>query len=164
MDEPLGRAVGFAARSGFDSGLRVCLPNLPRATRVASEAKELRRLTMVFTVLAERRNSPFRGRPSASTATVWDKSPLDTASDQPPSTGPMEIRWVILPSLPTPLFTLSNSRTRRRFMSRTSLNTKQIFPSMPSTSSINFALKSPCLNASRAWSNFFLSRPVYPFW
>src|SRR5262249_41550920 len=56
-------------------------PSVPtsRATRVTSEAKEPSCSTIVLTVLAVRRNSPFSGRPSCSTAIFCDRSPLATA-------------------------------------------------------------------------------------
>ena len=50
-----------------------------RATRVTSEAKEESWSTIVLTVLAVERNSPLSGRPSASSAIDWERSPLATA-------------------------------------------------------------------------------------
>ena len=46
------------------------LPSVPtsRATRVTSDVKTLSCLIIVLTIVAERRNSPFSGRPSTSTA------------------------------------------------------------------------------------------------
>ncbi len=57
------------------------LPSVPtsRATRVTSEANEESWSTIVFTVLAVRRNSPSSGRPSTSRAIAWERSPLATA-------------------------------------------------------------------------------------
>ena len=48
------------------------LPSVPtsRATRVTSEVNTLSCLIMVLTISAERRNSPFSGRPSTSSCTV----------------------------------------------------------------------------------------------
>jgi len=57
------------------------LPSVPtsRATRVTSEVNTESWAIMLFTSLAERRNSPSRGRPSTSRAISWPRSPLATA-------------------------------------------------------------------------------------
>jgi hypothetical protein len=57
------------------------LPSVPtsRATRVTSEVNTLSCLIMVLTMVAERRNSPFSGRPSTSSCTVCSRSPCATA-------------------------------------------------------------------------------------
>ena len=57
------------------------LPSVPtsRATRVTSEVKTLSCLIIVLTMVAERRNSPFSGRPSTSSGMVCRRSPLATA-------------------------------------------------------------------------------------
>src|SRR5271168_2499218 len=59
------------------------LPSVPtsRATRVTSEVNTLSCLIMVLTILAERRNSPFKGRPSTSSRTVCNRSPLGDGRD-----------------------------------------------------------------------------------
>ena len=59
------------------------LPSVPtsRATRVTSEVNTLSCLIMVLTMVAERRNSPFSGRPSTSSGTVCSRSPWATAGD-----------------------------------------------------------------------------------
>jgi hypothetical protein len=56
-------------------------PSVPtsRATRVTSAEKAERRSTIAFTVVPMRRNSPFTGWPSISSAIVWDRSPRATA-------------------------------------------------------------------------------------
>ena len=122
------------------------LPSVPtsRATRVTSEANEPSWSTIVFTVLAVRRNSPFSGRPSISRAIVCERSPLATAPmtratsvvgwtrsadepihridarrPRPPATG-TDARWLIRPSFPTTLLSLSNSPAIRSFRSMTS--------------------------------------------
>ena len=60
------------------------LPSVPtsRATRVTSEVKTPSCLIMVLTMVAERRNSPFSGRPSTSRRTVCSRSPCATARDR----------------------------------------------------------------------------------
>ncbi len=57
------------------------LPSVPtsRATRVTSEANEFSWSTMVLTILAMRRNSPFTGLPSTLRAMLCERSPLATA-------------------------------------------------------------------------------------
>ena len=57
------------------------LPSVPtsRATRVTSEANDESWSTMVFTILAIRRNSPLTGCPSTVRAMLWDRSPFATA-------------------------------------------------------------------------------------
>ena len=50
-----------------------------RATRVTSEVNTLSCLIIVLTIVAERRNSPFKGRPSTSSCTVCSRSPWATA-------------------------------------------------------------------------------------
>ena len=58
------------------------LPSVPtsRATRVTSEVKTPSCLIIVLTIVAERRNSPFSGRPSTSSRTVCSRSPCATAA------------------------------------------------------------------------------------
>ena len=53
------------------------LPSVPtsRATRVTSAVNTPSCWIMVLTMLAERRNSPSRGRPSTSSCTVWVRLP-----------------------------------------------------------------------------------------
>src|SRR6266542_2543083 len=57
------------------------LPSVPtsRATRVTSAANELSWSTMLFTIIAVRRNSPSRGRPFVSRTIDWERSPFATA-------------------------------------------------------------------------------------
>ena len=102
-------------------------PSVPtsRATRVTSEANAPSWSTIVFTVLAVRKNSPCNGRPSISVAIVLERSPFATApmtraislvgwtrspikpftepiaSAQHCPTSPIEARCEIRPSLPT---------------------------------------------------------------
>ena len=65
-------------------GTTACPPSLPseptsRATRVTSEVKALICWIIALTTVAERRNSPLRGRPSTSSGMVCDRSPFATA-------------------------------------------------------------------------------------
>jgi hypothetical protein len=57
------------------------LPSVPtsRATRVTSDVNTDSCSIIVLTSLAERRNSPFSGRPSTSSSIDWPRSPLATA-------------------------------------------------------------------------------------
>ena len=57
------------------------LPSVPtsRATRVTSEVNTESCLIIVLTMVAERRNSPFSGRPSTSSRAVCSRSPCATA-------------------------------------------------------------------------------------
>ncbi len=59
------------------------LPSVPtsRATRVTSEVNALICSIIAFTMVAERRNSPFSGRPSTSSAMACDRSPFTDARD-----------------------------------------------------------------------------------
>ncbi len=59
------------------------LPSVPtsRATRVTSEVNTLSCLIMVLTISAERRNSPFNGRPSTSSCTVCKQVALRHRGD-----------------------------------------------------------------------------------
>ncbi len=149
-----------------------CPPSLPsvptsRATRVTSPAKALSCSTMVFTVRAVCRNCPSMGRPSTSSAMVWERSPLATAvmtrdisevgrtrsstrvltsstsSAQEPTAVPSGRRWVTLPSLPTTRPTRATSRAMRSLVSRTSLKASAILPGRPVQSSGRRTEKSP---------------------
>ena len=158
---------------------RACPPSFPsvptsRATRVTSEAKEESWSTIVLTVFAVRRNSPWRGRPSRSRAIVWERSPLATApitravsrvgwtrsemraltfstdSAQEPDTSPSEARSEMRPSLPTTRRRRSSSRLILWFSSTTSLNASAIFPSSPTRSTGSRTSKEPPFNRTRA--------------
>ena len=160
------------------------LPSVPtsRATRVTSAVNAPSCSTMALTVLAARRNSPWSGLPSASSATLCVRSPLATApttraisrvgvvrsvrrrlrqsfwAAHAPSTRPMLMRWPILPSLPTTLLARSDSLARRSFSSMMSLKTSAIFPLRPTQSSGRREAKLPCLTAVRTWSSSFVSK------
>ena len=145
------------------------LPSVPtsRATRVTSDAKFASCSTIVFTTLPMRRNSPFRGRPSISTAMVCDKSPLATPPitratsivgcamssissfiarslrSHPPVAPGTFARWPILPSLPTMRATRSNSTIICWLRETTSLNNIAISASAPMPCSGRRTEKSP---------------------
>ena len=133
-------------------------PSVPtsRATRVTSEVKTPSCRIMVFTMLADCRNSPLRGRPSTSRRTVCSKSPCATApitlvtsrvghrrssisvltevsiSPHAPSESPSLTRWRVRPSRPTTCPTFSSCFDIRSLAATISLKTSAIFPSMPS--------------------------------
>ncbi len=99
---------------------------------------------MVFTTLAVRMNSPFKGRPSTSKGICWVRSPFATApitraisvdgcirsvirpltpsiiEDHAPPTLPRLARWLIFPSFPTPRLIRSSSIAMRSLRSITS--------------------------------------------
>src|SRR5438477_441665 len=162
-------------------------PSLPsdptsRATRVTSEAKELSWSTIVLTTRAVRRLSPLSGRPSTSSAMVWERSPFATApitratsvegwtrspmrlltesthSDHCPKLPPRDARCWILPSFPTELLTRASSRAIFSLSSRTSLRVSTIFPDRPVVSTVIRTEKLPLLNAVRTFRSSFLSR------
>ncbi len=164
-----------------------CPPSFPsvptsRATRVSSDVTETSCSTMVLTFLAVRRNSPWSGRPSISSAMFLDRSPLATAPmtraisvvgwimsvtsvlmlstqvSQPPDALPSLARWLILPSLPMATLSRLTSLVRLSFISTTSLKTPAISPSSPVRSSGSRTEKSPLRNCRNARSRVFGSR------
>ena len=133
------------------------LPSVPtsRATRITSEANELSWPTMVLTIEAVRKKSPWSGRPSISSGTVCERSPRATAlmtrmtsvvgwarlvisaltapmlASQPPPALPRLARWVRRPSVPTTVLIRSNSRLVRSFSSMISFSVSAILPARP---------------------------------
>ena len=162
------------------------LPSVPtsRATRVTSEVKALICWIIVFTMVAERRNSPFSGRPSTSRRIVWDKSPLATAAmvrvtsvvghsrssmrvltepsmaPQAPGRRSLCRRWRVLPSLPTTCPARSSSWAMRWLEVTISLNVSATLPAMPVWSPGSRTEKSPSRTACSARSS--LRRSMSP--
>ena len=148
-----------------------------RATRVTSEVNTLSCLIIVLTISAERKNSPFSGRPSTSSATVRSRSPCATAaiarvtsvvghnrssiseltedsiSPQAPSDRPSRTRWRVLPSRPTTWPTRSSWLAMRSLVVTISLNVSAILPMMPTRSPAMRTEKSPTRMACSACSN-----------
>ena len=151
-------------------------PNLPsvptsRATRVTSDAKEFNWSTIVFTILAVRRNPPLTGWPSVSSGMDWDRSPFATApitrvtsavgftrspiSELTDSTDvaheplmlPMSARSEILPSLPTTLLRRTSSLVSIWFCSMIAFKVEAISAAVPRPLCLMRAVKSPCLYA-----------------
>src|SRR2546427_721561 len=169
----------------FTSAWPPSFPPVPtsRATRVTSEANERSWSTIRFTVLALRRNSPWRGRSSKSSAIACERSPRATApitraislvgrtrspisaftepSEAPhaPLKPPSSARWVILPSLPTTRERRSSSRAIFSFSSMTSFSASEIRPAIPVHSTGSRTEKLPFLRAVRAESKTFWSIP-----
>ena len=136
------------------------LPSVPtsRATRVTSEVNTLSCLIIVLTISADRRNSPFSGRPSTSRLTVRSRSPCATAamarvtsvvghnrssiseltedsiSPQAPSERPKRTRCRVLPSRPTTWPTRSSCPAMRSLVATISLKVSAILPMMPTRS------------------------------
>ncbi len=145
------------------------LPSVPtsRATRVTSEVNTLSCLIMVLTIVAERRNSPFRGLPSTSRRMVTSKSPWATASmvrvasvvghsrssikeltefsisPQDPVARPNRRRWRVRPSLPTTCPTCSSCRAICWLVETISLKVSAILPMRPVDSADMRTEKSP---------------------
>src|SRR6266700_932639 len=154
-------------------------PSVPtsRATRVTSDVKDESWLTIVLTVLAVRANWPCKATPSTSRGTVWERSPLATAVmtravslvgrtrsstrsltelmelAQPPSDPPGEMRWLILPSLPTTCRSRCSSRLKRSLRAMTSLSASATLPETPVQLPGRRAEKSPALNATSVCSS-----------
>ena len=155
------------------------LPSVPtsRATRVTSEVKTPSCRIIVFTMEAERRNSPFSGRPSTSTGTVCRRLPCATAeiarvtsvvgqtrssisvltelsiSPHAPSGCANLTRSRVRPSRPTASPTRSSSAAMWAFARTMSLNVSAIFPSTPTRSPGSRTVKSPSRTAWRARSS-----------
>ena len=132
-------------------------PSVPtsRATRVTSSAKLESWSTIAFTVVPIRRNSPFTGWPSISSAIFWFRSPSATASitratsvvgrtrssisalidsidsSHAPPTGPSEARSVMRPSRPITRPIRCSSRFIMALRSASSLNAACSSPTMP---------------------------------
>ena len=123
-----------------------------RATRVTSEVNTLICSIMVFTIVAERRNSPCSGRPSTSRRMVRERSPFATAaivrvtsavghkrssisvltedsiSPHAPLRRSARSRWRVLPCLPTDWPTRESSSDSRRFERTMSLKVSATLP------------------------------------
>ena len=157
-----------------------CPPSLPsvptsRATRVTSEVNTLSCLIIRLTISAERRNSPFSGRPSTSSGTVRKRSPCATAamarvtsvvghsrssiseltevsiSPQAPSERPKRTRCLVRPSRPTPWPTRSSCRAMRSLAATISLKVSATLPINPSWCPAIRTEKSPTRTACNAW-------------
>ena len=148
-----------------------------RATRVTSEVNTPSCLIIVLTMVAERRNSPLRGRPSTSSGIVLSKSPCATAvmarvtsvvghtrssiralmelsiSPQAPLDTPNFIRCFVLPSRPTTSPTRSSCLAIRWLAAMISLKVSAILPSMPMLSPDIRIEKSPTRMACKAASS-----------
>ncbi len=150
-------------------------PSVPtsRATRVTSDVNTPSCLIMVLTIVADRRNSPCRGRPSTSRWTVSSRSPCATAamarvtsvvgqsrssirvltelsiSPHAPFVRTNRTRCLVLPSLPTRWPTRSSCCAMRWLAATISLNVSAILPSMPTWSPDMRTEKSP---TRTAWS------------
>ncbi len=155
------------------------LPSVPtsRATRVTSEVKALICSIMVLTMVAERRNSPLSGRPFTSRLMVCCRSPLATAemvrvtsvighsrssisvfteasiAPQAPGRRSLDMRWRVLPSLPTICPARSSSPARRSLEVTISLNVSAILPASPVWSPASRTEKSPSRTACSARSS-----------
>ena len=143
-----------------------------RATRVTSDVNTPSCLIMVFTIVAERRNSPASGRPSTSSSTVCSRFPCATAaiarvtsvigrtrssisvlyetciSLHAPRARATRVRWRILPSLPTTWPTRAISLAMSWFSATISLKRSAILPSRPVQSVGSRTEKSPSRTAS----------------
>ena len=149
------------------------LPSVPtsRATRVTSEVNTESCSIIVLTSFAERRNSPWSGRPSTSSSMDCPRSPLATApmvratsvvgrtrssssvfkestfSAQPPTAPGTDMRCLSRPSLPTVTLNRATSRAMRSSWPMAWLNASAIRPSVPAQSVGNRSEKSPSRNA-----------------
>ena len=145
------------------------LPSVPtsRATRVTSEVNTDSCLIIALTICAERRNSPFSGRPSTSSRMVSKRSPRATASmvrltsvvghtrssiseltefsisPHAPCASPSLTRCLVRPSLPTTCPTRSSSCAMRSLVATMSLKASAILPITPSCSPVSRTAKSP---------------------
>ncbi len=170
----------------FRSAWPPSLPSVPtsRATRVTSEVNAPICSIIALTIVAERRNSPRSGRPSTSSGTVCERSPLATAliarvtsvvghsrssmsmfielsiAPHAPERRSTVMRWRVLPSLPTIWPARSTSRATRWLEAMISLKVSAILPPMPVRSLGRRTEKSPSRTACRARSSFFRSISV----
>ncbi len=160
------------------------LPSVPtsRATRVTSEVKTLICSIIAFTIIAERRNSPFSGRPSTSSAIACERSPFTTPAmvrvtsvfgqsrssmsvltefsiaPQAPERSSFDMRWRVLPSLPTSCPARSSSRAMRSFAATMALNVSATLPARPVWSVGSRTEKSPSRIACSARSSLRMFR------
>jgi hypothetical protein len=165
------------------------LPSVPtsRATRVTSDVNTLNCLIIVFTMVAERRNSPWSGRPSTSSRTVCNRSPCATAetarvtsvvghrrssirvltefsiSPQAPCDQPNFTRWRVLPSRPTTWPTRSSCCAMRSLAATISLKLSAILPRRPTWFPGMRTEKSPTRMACKALSRSCSSAEAPPF-
>ncbi len=159
------------------------LPSVPtsRATRVTSAANDPSDSTILLTVLAVRRNSPWTGRSSISSDIVCERSPLATApitraislvgwtrslirsftlstlEAQAPVKSLSSARSPMRPSLPTTRLRRASSSESRSFRSTISLKASAILPATPVHSIGSRTEKSPFLKAERADRSFLTS-------
>ena len=144
------------------------------ATRVTSELNSPICSIMRLTIVAERRNSPCRGRPSASSGTPRVRSPLATpamasvmvatgrtrssTSSLTEASIPPQLPWRlgramrcrIRPSRPTFSPTRASSSARSRLLRTTVLNASARRPSSPSQWAGSSTVKSPWATACNA--------------
>ena len=147
------------------------------ATRVTSDENSPICSIMRLTMFAERRNSPWSGRPSASSGTVRVRSPLATPaiasvivstgrtrssiswltdcsiSAQAPWRLAGAMRWRVWPWRPTFCPTRASSAASRRLALTSSLKLKASLPAMPSQCSGSCTEKSPALASCIAASS-----------
>ena len=162
------------------------LPSVPtsRATRVTSEVKTPSCAIIVLTMLAERRNSPCRGRPPTSRGIVCSRSPWATAvmarvtavvgqsrssisvltevsiSPQAPWAWLKRTRWRVCPSRPTTWPTSSSCSAMLWLAATISLKVSAILPAMPVRSPGSRTEKSPTRMAWSACSRSRRSKPA----
>ena len=155
------------------------LPSVPtsRATRVTSEVNTESCSIIVFTSLAERRNSPFSARPSTSSSIDWPRSPLATApmvratsvvgrtrssisvlidstsAAQPPTAPGSDMRWRSRPSLPTVALRRVTSLEMRSAWAIAWLNASAMRASDPDQCVGSRTEKSPSRKATMAASS-----------
>ncbi len=165
-------------------------PSVPtsRATRVTSEVNTPICAIISLTTVAERRNSPLSGRPSASRRMLCVRSPLATAvmvrvtsavghskssmsvltedsiSPHAPPRRSLLTRTRVLPSLPTIWPARSSSRARRSLQLTSSLKVSAILPASPVWSVARRTLKSPSRTDCSARSIFFRSSSGAAAW
>ena len=137
-------------------------------------------------MVAERRNSPFSGRPSTSRLMACCRSPLATAemarvtsvvghsrssirvltdcsiAPQAPERRSLDMRWRVLPSLPTIWPTRSSSRARRWLAVTISLKVSATLPASPVWSLASRTEKSPSRTLCSACSSLLRSRSGLP--
>ena len=159
-------------------------PSLPctptsRATRVTSLANPPSCSTIVLTMRATRRNSPFSAAPSSSRPTRCERSPRATAPmtravsavgrtsesvsaltestivDHTPSASGSDARSLSRPSAPTLFAMRSNSAAMRALRSIISLSASAILPSRPTRWRGRRALRSPRFTARSVSSSAF---------
>ena len=158
------------------------LPSVPtsRATRVTSAEKLPSWSTILLIVFAVRRNSPSSGRPSSSSAMLFERSPCatapmtratslvgctrssireltqSTASAQKPRAPGSAARRFSLPSLPTTCDSRATSSAIVALCSTSSLKTSETLPNVPSPVMGSRTVASPRLSAVSAMRMVFI--------